>query len=130
MITPKLQKKKVLGVYTEKTPDKDQVFTRGYDTLVKGKNVLIIEDLTTTGGSVAKVVKSVKKAGGKVVSVCTMINRDPAKVTSKVIGAPFSSLGVLKAEAFDANKCPLCKKIVPINTSVGHGKKYLESLKK
>src|SRR5258706_12737000 len=56
----KLQKKEVLGVYTEKTPEKDQIFTRGYDKLVKGKNVLVIEDLTTTGGSVRKVVDSVK----------------------------------------------------------------------
>src|SRR5258708_33859616 len=55
-----LKKKEVLGVYTEKTPDKNQVFTRGYDKLVKGKNVLIIEDLTTTGGSVKKVVDSIR----------------------------------------------------------------------
>lgn len=25
--------------------------------------------------------------------------------------------------------CPLCKKNIPINTTVGHGKKYMESLK-
>ena len=46
----RLKGKEVLGVYTEKTPEKNQVFTRGYDRLVKGKNVLVIEDLTTTGG--------------------------------------------------------------------------------
>src|SRR6266568_5380513 len=52
----KLKKKEILGIYTEKNPDKNQIFTRGYDKLVKDKNVLIIEDLTTTGGSVKKVV--------------------------------------------------------------------------
>src|SRR5690348_11564584 len=45
----RLKKKEVLGVYTEKDAEKNQVFTRGYDALVKGKNVLVIEDLTTTG---------------------------------------------------------------------------------
>ena len=70
----KLKGKEVLGVYTEKTPDKNQVFTRGYDKLVKGKNVLVIEDLTTTGGSVRKVVDSVKAVGGNVVAVCVMVN--------------------------------------------------------
>jgi len=126
----KLKGKEVLGVYTEKTPEKNQVFTRGYDKLVKGKNVLVIEDLTTTGGSVRKVVDSVKAAGGKVVAVCVMVNRDPEHVTSKVVGGPFSALGVLKASAFDEAVCPLCKKNVPINTDVGHGKKYLEAKNK
>ena len=123
----KLKGKEVLGVYTEKTPEKNQVFTRGYDKLVKGKNVLVIEDLTTTGGSVRKVVDSVKAAGGKVVAVCVMVNRDPEHVTSEVVGGPFSALGVLKASAFDEAVCPLCKENVPINTDVGHGKKYLEA---
>lgn len=126
----KLKKKEILGVFTEKDEESNQIFKRDYDKLVKNKNVLIVEDLTTTGGSVAKVVKSVKKAGGKVIAVCVMINRDPQKVTSKTIGAPLSSLGIFKAESFDSGNCPLCKKNVPINTSVGHGKKYLEEQKK
>lgn len=123
----KLKHQEVLGVYTEKTPEKNQVFTRGYDTLVKGKNVLVIEDLTTTGGSVRKVVDSVKAAGGNVVAVCVMVNRDPVGVTTETVGGPFSALGILKAEAFDESDCPLCKSGKPINTSVGHGKKYLEA---
>lgn len=120
----KLKGKEVLGVYTEKTPEKNQVFTRGYDTLVKGKNVLVIEDLTTTGRSVRKVVDSVRAAGGNVVAVCVMVNRDPIGVTGKTVGAPFSALGILKAEAYDEQTCPLCKRGVPINISVGHGRQY------
>ena len=126
----KLKKKKVLGVFTEKDENSDQIFKREYDKLVKGKRVLIVEDITTTGVSVKKVVDSVKKAGGKVVNVCVMINRDPQKITSKTVGAPLSSLGVFKAESFDENKCPLCKKDIPINMSVGHGKKYLAEKQK
>lgn len=125
----KVKGKEVLGVYTEKDAEKNQVFTRGYDKLVAGKNVLVVEDLTTTGGSVAKVVNSVKNAGGNVVMVCVMVNRDPEKVTSEVIGAPFSSLATLKAEAWDEADCKLCKTGVPINTTVGHGRKYLEAKK-
>lgn len=119
--------KDVLGVYTEKDSEKNQVFTRGYDKLVKGKRVLVVEDLTTTGGSIVKVVKSVKDAGGIVVAACVMVNRDPDHITTETVGAPFSALGVLKAEAFDETDCPLCKENVPINTDVGHGKKYLEA---
>lgn len=121
----KLQGKEILGVYTEKTPEKDQIFTRGYDTLVSGKNVLILEDLTATGGSVKKVVASVKQIGGNVVAVCVMVNRDPKNITSASIGVPFSSLATLELASYEQEDCPLCKNGVPINTTVGHGKKYL-----
>lgn len=125
----KLKRKEVFGVYTEKDSDKNQIFARGYDKFVKGKKVLVIEDLTTTGGSVKKVVDMVKKTGGKVVGVGVMINRNPQEVNAKFMKTPFVALGVLKAEAFDEDKCPLCKKNVPINTTVGHGKKYIDSKK-
>lgn len=128
--------REVLGVYTEKTPDlpagrqeNGQQFTRGYGDLVKSKRVLVLEDITNTGGSVVKVVDAVRAAGGEVIAVCVMVNRDPENVTTASIGAPFESLAVFPAESFDAAECPLCQTNVPINTSVGHGKKYLESVK-
>ncbi len=126
----KLKSKEILGIYTEKTPDKDQIFTRGYDKLVNGKNILVIEDLTTTGRSVKKVVDSVNKIGGNVVGVCVMVNRDPKLVTSETIGAPFSSLAILEVPSWEAADCPLCKQNTPINTEVGHGKKFLEAKQK
>jgi orotate phosphoribosyltransferase len=123
----KLKEKEIFGIYTEKDAVKNQVFTRGYDKFVAGKNVLVIEDLTTTGGSVLKVVNSVRKAGGAVVAVSVMVNRNPDAVNEIMMGTPFSALGILKAEAFEERDCPLCKAGVPINTTVGHGKKYLEA---
>src|SRR3989344_8661444 len=32
--------REILSIYTEKQPDKDQIFTRGYDQFVNDKNVL------------------------------------------------------------------------------------------
>lgn len=123
----KLVKKIVFGIYTEKDTEKNQIFTRGYDKLVKGKNVLVVEDLTTTGGSVLKVVNSVKKAFGNVKAVCVMVNRNPEMVNSDMMGVPFSSLAILRAQAWDEKDCLLCKKNVPVNTTVGHGRKFLEA---
>ncbi|MDO8460834.1 MAG: phosphoribosyltransferase family protein [bacterium] len=121
-----LKRKEILGVYTEKDANENQIFRRGYDRLVQEKNVLVVEDLTTTGGSVKKVVDSVRHAGGTVVAVGVMVNRDPENINEDTIGAPFFALGILRAEAFDEKDCHLCKDRVPINTSVGHGRKYLE----
>ena len=65
-----------------------------------------------------------------VVAVCVMVNRNPKNVNAKMMGTPFYSLDIFPAEAFDENVCPMCKNKQPINTKIGHGKKYLESLAK
>jgi len=129
----KITGREVLSAYTEKdigqnasASESNQVLRRGYDKIVAGKNVLVIEDLTTTGISVKKVVEAVKTVGGNVLAVCVMVNRDPQHVTSDVVGAPFSALSVLRADAVDEHECQLCKKNIPINTKIGHGKKYME----
>jgi orotate phosphoribosyltransferase len=121
----KLLGREILSVYTEKDVIGNQIFSRGYDKLVKDKNVLVIEDIINTGGSIKKTIESVKAVGGKVVAACAMVNRSPETVTSEFVGAPFSWLGEFKAEAFLEDVCPLCKNNIPVNTSVGHGKKYL-----
>jgi len=132
----RITKREVLSVFTEKSYDDmaiydlQQKFKRGYDYLVKGKKTLVVEDLTNTGDSVKKVVERVKEAKGKVVGVYVLVNRNPLNVHSRKIGVPFHSLGVFRAEAWDEKECPLCKKGVPINTEVGHGKEFLEKQKK
>lgn len=129
----KIKRKEILSVYTEKdkgttasAAESEQVFRRGYDRFIKGKKVLVLEDLTTTGISVKKTVDAVKKAGGKVVAVGVMVNRNLNQVNEKLVGAPFYSLGVFPAIAYDEKNCPLCKNGVPININIGHGKKFIE----
>lgn len=120
-----LKGKEILGIYAEKDAEKNLIFTRGYDKLIKEKNVLVVEDITNTGGSAKKVVDSVKAAGGNVLAACVMVNRNP-KIDDEFIGAPFDSLALLEAEAFEAEDCPLCKENISINTEVGHGKEFLK----
>ena len=43
---------------------------------LKGKRVVVVEDVTTTGGSAIKAVEAVQEAGGEVVFVFTMIDRE------------------------------------------------------
>lgn len=125
----KLKGKKVFGGYTEKDEHKNQVFRRGYEKLVKDKKVLVVEDFTTTGGSVRKTVDSVKMVGGDVIGVCVMANRNPKEVNSQVVGALFNCLEVFEADAYDEKDCPMCKKNKPINKEIGHGKEYLAKKK-
>lgn len=125
-----MEGKEIFGVYTEKDETDNQILRRGYDQVIKGKKVLVVEDLTTTGGSVKKVVDTIRLAGAEVVAVCVMVNRDPVNVNETTVGAPFVATDILKAQAFDGADCPFCKANRPINTNIGHGKAYLEAKNK
>jgi orotate phosphoribosyltransferase len=60
---------------------------------LQGKRVVIVEDVTTTGGSALKAVDVVREAGGDVVLVFTMVDREEgAADTFKDAGLAFRSL--------------------------------------
>jgi orotate phosphoribosyltransferase len=66
---------------------------------LQGKRVVIIEDVTTTGGSALKAVQSIREAGGEVVLVLTMVDRqEGAEETFREAGVPFKAL--FKASEF------------------------------
>ena len=123
----KIKGKEILAIYTEKNKEGVQTFTRGYDQLVKSRNILIVEDAPTTGGSAKKVVEIVNNAGGKVVAVSVMVNKNKKEVNSKFFGAPFFPLAEVEMQSYEAKDCLMCKNGVPVNTTFGHGKKFLES---
>ena len=43
---------------------------------LQGKRIVIVEDVTTTGGSALKAVEAVRDAGGEIVLVFTMVDRE------------------------------------------------------
>lgn len=60
---------------------------------LNGKRVVIVEDVTTTGGSAIKAVDAVKDAGGEVVLVFTMVDRDEGATEAFAeAGIPFRAL--------------------------------------
>ncbi len=60
---------------------------------LQGKRIIIVEDVTTTGGSAIKAVDAVKDAGGEVILVFTMVDRDEGATEAfREAGIPFRSL--------------------------------------
>ncbi len=113
--------REILAVYAEKDGD-SFVIKRGYDKIISDKNVLVLEDVLTTGGSVKKVVEKVKTAGGHVVAVAALCNR--GGISAESLSAPkLDALVNITWDAWPASECPLCAKGRPINTDVGKGKK-------
>lgn len=102
----------------------DFAFERaGFTKCVKDKQVLVVEDLLTTGGSVAKVIHEVEINGGEVVGVSAIVNR--GGVTAEDLGVSrLETLASVSFEAINADMCPLCKQGLPIVEDIGHGAEY------
>ena len=115
----------VYAAGAEKDGEGGFVLRRGYDKIVAGKNVLVVEDLTTTGGSIKKAIDAVRAAGGNVVGAIALCNR--GDVTKEMIGNPpiFDQLVKLHLEQWPESECELCQGNIPVNTDIGHGKDFL-----
>src|SRR6266849_10515452 len=60
---------------------------------LEGKRVVVVEDVTTSGGSAIKAVDAVREAGGVVALVLTMVDREEgADDTFAEAGLPFRAL--------------------------------------
>ena len=116
-----------LAVYAEKendTPNKLFAFHRGYDRYIVGKNILVVEDVLTTGGSVRSVIELIRQHGGNVVGLSVLCNR--GNVQAKDVGnVPISALLTISLETYTEAECPFCKQGVPINTDLGKGRAFL-----
>ncbi|MCS6883409.1 MAG: phosphoribosyltransferase family protein [Oscillochloridaceae bacterium] len=122
-----LEGREVLAVYAEEetaAEGKRRVLRRGYDALTRGRRVLVVEDVLTTGGSARQVVEAVQAAGGEVIGVGALCNR--GGVTADTVAVPeLFALVDVPLESYGAEDCPLCAAGVPINTQVGKGAAYV-----
>lgn len=99
----------VRGMFTERQEGR-MLLRRGF-CIEKGENVLVVEDVVTTGGSTKEVIEVAKSYGGVVVGVGSIIDRSDGAID---FGAPFQSLAKIKVETFKEDACPLCKKNIPL----------------
>jgi orotate phosphoribosyltransferase len=113
----------VRAVWADKTADGFAFERAGFLGHVSGRRVLVVEDLLTTGGSVAAVCREVVRHGGELVGASVICNR--GAVTAGQIGVPrLESLATVNFEAVDPQRCPLCAAGVPIVADIGHGAAY------
>jgi orotate phosphoribosyltransferase len=101
-----------LGVTTIFAERKDGVMTirRGF-VIDPSDRALVVEDVITTGGSVAEVIELVKAAGATVSGVGSVVDRSNGRVRLAV--NQFSMLS-LEVVSHAPEECPLCKEGIPI----------------
>jgi len=102
-----------LNVKTIFAERKDGAMTirRGF-SLEPGERVLVIEDVITTGGSVAEVISLINAAGALLVGVGSVVDRSNGRV--KLADDQFSVLS-MEVISYTPEECPLCKEGVPID---------------
>lgn len=93
---------------------------RGYDHVVAGRRVLVVDDIVNTGLSLRETAEAVRGAGGRVVGAACLVSR--GNVDAVGLGVDrFAYLLEYKIPAWPAADCPLCRDGVPINTRYAHG---------
>lgn len=78
---------------------------RGF-TIEAGANVIVCEDVVTTGGSVKEVISLVQSMGANVQAVASIVDRSNGKVD---FGVKFVNLISIDVVSYSADECPLCK---------------------
>jgi len=104
-------------------------FHRGYDRLLAGKRVMVVDDVVNTGLSIRQTVAAVEAAGGDIVAAGALVHRGNVDATG--LGVPeFVYLMEYDIPDWFAGECPLCQAGVPVNTRFAHGQDYLEAQQK
>jgi orotate phosphoribosyltransferase len=95
-------------LFTERKEGKMEL-RRGFG-LKPGENVLIVEDVITTGGSVKEVIAIVEELGANLVAVGSIIDRTGG---TNPFSVPYRALLSLEIETWMPEECPLCQQGIP-----------------
>lgn len=106
----------VKSLFTERENGK-MTLRRGF-SLAEGTNVLIVEDVVTTGGSVKEVIELMQDLNCNVKGVACLVDRSNGSVDFKT---KFAAAMTMNVTSYLANECPLCKDDVPL-TQMGSRK--------
>ena len=99
---------------------------RNFEAFVKGRTVLVVDDIINTGYSVLETIDVVRAAGGTVAALAAWFNRGNVDAAGLGVEA-FVFLDEIALPAWPAQSCPLCAKDVAINTRYAHGAAFVAS---
>ena len=108
----------VKHIFSERVDGK-MCFKRGFN-IEDGQNVLIVEDIVTTGGSINEIISLVEKYNANIVGIVSIVDRNDKK---KIFKYPYETLLNFPVESWTENECPEWLKKIPIYKPGSTGKK-------
>lgn len=103
-------------------------FLRGHEKKISGNEILLVEDMLSTGSSALKIANMITALGGKIVCLGALWNRGRVQ-PEDIGGIKIVSLINKEIPSWPAtleHPCELCQIDRPINTEFGHGQKFLD----
>lgn len=97
-------------MFAERVGEK-MALRRGFHISPK-ENVLILEDVVTTGETVQELVKLTEAAGGFVVGIGCIVDRSGGSISLDV---PLYAVHTTKVITYPPDNCPLCRQKVPMS---------------
>jgi len=98
------------AIFTERDENGVMALRRGFE-IQKGRNVLIVEDVVTTGKSSMECAVALESAGAVIAGLACLVDRRAEG--SQDIPWPFYPTVKLTALTWDACECDLCKQGIP-----------------
>jgi orotate phosphoribosyltransferase len=102
------------------------ILRRGYDKVVSGKRVVVVDDVINTGLALRQTVGAVRQSGGQVLGAAAIITRGNATPADCGV-TDLRYLLECKIPSWPAAGCTLCKEGVPVNTQYAHGAEFVAS---
>ncbi|GAB6190193.1 orotate phosphoribosyltransferase [Marinitoga arctica] len=92
-------------LFTERNKEGKMELRRNF-YIEENKNVVIIEDVITTGKSTLEVVESIESFKPNILGFGCIVNRSKKEFLN---GYPIKALLEIEARTFTSNECPMCK---------------------
>src|ERR1700716_444351 len=109
----------VNAVYVERGESGGRVLRRGFE-ISPGSRVLVVDDVVTTGGSVAETHACIANAGGIVIGIGVLADRTAGRAGPDV---PFFACLMGDFPSYSPDGCPQCAAGIPVAAPRGSGKK-------
>jgi orotate phosphoribosyltransferase len=110
-------------IFTERKTENMEL-RRGFE-IKKGEEIIVAEDVITTGGSVKEVIKICTEYGAQIKAVVSIVDRSD----NIEFGYPYYYLIKLEIDKYQPSQCGLCRENLPL-VYPGSGKKYKKFVKK
>jgi orotate phosphoribosyltransferase len=88
----------------------EMVFKRGFD-IEKNQNILVVEDIVTTGGSINEIIDLIEKYKANIIGIVSIVDRNDKK---KIFKYPYETLLNFPVESWDEKDCPNWLKKIPV----------------
>ncbi|MBV8573077.1 MAG: orotate phosphoribosyltransferase [Acidobacteriaceae bacterium] len=99
------------AIFMERDPDFNQMTLRRGFEVAPGEEIIVIEDVITTGGSTKEVVRAMRALEGKVFAAGSIIDRSGGTAD---VSVPHVSLESLHPMTYAPDECPLCSAGIPV----------------